>query len=41
MKREKNGPRNQVKSSDILLELLALFILISLTIYAAKTGKLF
>ncbi|MBM7710890.1 hypothetical protein [Enterococcus xiangfangensis] len=41
MKREKDASKNGVKPTDFLLEMLALFILISLTIYAIKTGKLF
>lgn len=41
MKRAKDTSKNEVKPADFLLEMLALFILISLTIYAVKTGKLF
>ena len=40
MKRERNTSKNEVKATDFLLEMLALFILISLTIYAIKTGKI-
>lgn len=39
MKKSKNEPK--VKTDDVLIELVALFILISLTFYAVKTGKLF
>ncbi|MGL9729925.1 hypothetical protein IGI44_003342 [Enterococcus sp. DIV0756] len=41
MKREKNTSKNEVKTTDFLLEMLALFILISLTFYAIRTGKIF
>ncbi|MDU5335200.1 hypothetical protein [Enterococcus sp.] len=41
MKQEKNASKNGVKTTDFLLEMLALFILISLTIYAIRTGKIF
>lgn len=41
MKQEKNTSKNEVKTTDFLLEMLALFILISLTFYAIRTGKIF
>ncbi|GCF95564.1 hypothetical protein NRIC_34550 [Enterococcus florum] len=41
IKKEKDAAKHSVKVSDLLLETTALLILISLTIYAVKTGKLF